>query len=248
MSDNRQLATTGPSQLLRRSAMRRGGEIVPRRGRVVANAAFVLPMAIGTTMQIAGLTHRPGYLLAFMAIQVLPAVFFRRWRRLFERAAIWTASRLRNRAARPVRVVGTVRADSCFLTAVAQRPAVLARYRGGARGERADETRGVDFILACDDGRELTVRMSEHVFLDDAPPSVGAGELGECAVAPGDRVEIMGAEVAEVDPAADAGGLRETPLRVALCGADDAPLIVRPLERHNGLDDEARRSPFWSIT
>lgn len=245
----------GASQLLRRSDLRLQGEVVPRRGRVIANAALVMPFWASMAMQAVQHLMKGGpawvdsmyYPMAALGVQAIPIVFFRQWRRLFERAALWLVARVRNRAEHPVRVVGTVRASCCFLSAVAQRPCVLARYRGGkTRRDRADETRGLDFTLACDDGRELAVRMLEHVYLDESAPRPRAEELAESTVSPGDRVEIAAVQTEEVDPGADRVGLRDPPLRVVLFGAEDAPMIVRPLAHHDRRI--LRRSSIWQIT
>jgi len=221
--------TVVPSTSLRRTNSPNPAAVVPYRARLFAHASWATPgvASIGILLGSFAYLRHPsigGPLVAVVWASLIPMFFRRRWNRLIERVSIWLMRTVRSRAEPSVRITGMVFANACFPTAAAGQPAVLARYQGGAS---ADETHGIDFLVVADSGPQFIVHVSEQTFLDARPSHARRGELAECSIGPGDRVAVDGMVVSEVDAGADREGLRGTPLRLALVGSEDVPLVIR---------------------
>ncbi len=223
--------TVVPSNSLWRTNSPNPAAVVPYRARLFAHASWAIPgvASIGLLLGSFAYLRHPsmgGLVVAGSWASLIPLFFRRRWNRLIEHVSIRLISTVRRRAEPRVRITGTVSANACFPTAAAGRPAVLARYQGGAS---ADETHGIDFLVVADSGSQFLVHVSEQTFLDAGPSRTRRGELAECSVGPGDRVVVDGMVVSEVDAGADREGLRGTPMRLAIVGSEDVPLVIRPI-------------------
>jgi hypothetical protein len=159
-------------------------------------------------------------------------------RRLRRRAALHaTAGSLRGSPPGSlVRVIGTVHAPEPFVSAVIGKPAVLALYEAGVGNH---QVRGIDFILEVDGGESVRVAVRD-AYLDESPlqettrpadllvvGSAGEATWREARIGPGDRVEVIGMLVREVDPTLAAGPGREPPLRWVIRAGAGMPLLVR---------------------
>jgi hypothetical protein len=146
-----------------------------------------------------------------------------------------------------VRVVGTVRSDAAFRSAVSGHPAVLVHYevRPDSPLNRQEhrlrhEVRGIDFLIDTGLGEPVRIH-TRDAFIIDAPggttrhpvdPAVVGGDTEddlyrEARIGPRDEIEAIGVLAYEVDPDGERAHPRDLPRRLTLRGTRRFPLLLR---------------------
>jgi hypothetical protein len=145
-----------------------------------------------------------------------------------------------------VRIVGTVRSDASFRSAVSGLPAVFVHYevipdpgRHRSAHRRRNDVRGIDFLVDTGVGEPVRIH-AQDAFITDAPDGktrkpadlrlVGGAPNAlyrEARLGPRDEIEAIGVLSYEVDPDGERDHPRDLPRRLTLRGTRRFPLLLR---------------------
>jgi hypothetical protein len=147
-----------------------------------------------------------------------------------------------------VRIVGTVRPEASFRSAVSGQPAVFVHYEvvpGATRDRspyrRRNDVRGIDFLVETGLGEPVRIHAQDAFIIDPPrgnvrePAEIGViGDAGravyrEARIGPRDEIEAIGVLSYEVDPDGERAHPRDLPRRLTLRGTRRFPLLLRKL-------------------